>query len=455
MYERIEATLSELGIRPGSERSILVGYSGGADSTCLLHLLHAEGYDVSAGHLHHGQRPEADQEMRLCEAFCQELGVPFLSGRADVPALAKAAGIGLEEAGRKLRYQFLEQAAHALQCDWIATAHTRDDQAETVLHNLARGAGVHGAAGIPTVRGNIVRPILHVSREWTRAYCQSRHLWFHDDPANEDLQFSRARIRHRILPELGEVNPHAAHHIAEFATLMAEEDEFLDRAAASGLEHAELPRHPDLGFLSEGVECGFRADILRNLPPVLARRALRLAVRSMGGALDRNQCETAWEGVRSASKGSVSPEGASLALSWTPEEVWVRDLQPVEPFRYPLTAPGETISDVFGWKFEVYPSLGPSEKPARAALETELSAKGNLYFRAIEPGDEMQPLGFPHRRKVSDLAAEGGLSKAARSRLPLVCDLAGPIWIPGICLADRARRASGEPGWRIRFGPVS
>jgi tRNA(Ile)-lysidine synthase len=455
VFERIEATLSELGIRPGSERSILVGYSGGADSTFLLHCLHTAGYNVCAAHLHHGQRPEADQEMRLCEAFCQELGVPFLSGRADVPALAKAAGIGLEEAGRKLRYQFLEQAARALQCEWIATAHTLDDQAETVLHNLARGAGIQGAAGIPAVRGNIIRPILHVSREWTRGYCQSRHLWFHDDPANEDLRFSRARIRHRVLPELSQVNARAARHIAEFAALMAEEDAFLDRAAASGLEHAELPRHPELGFLSEAVECGFYAEILRSLPPVLARRGLRLAVRSMGGALDRNQCETAWEGILAGGKGSVSPAGTSLALSWSPDEVWVRDLQPVEPFRFPLTAPGETASDVFGWRFEVWPAQGPAENPVRAALETELCAKGNLFFRAIEPGDEMQPLGFPHRRKVSDLAAEAGLSKAVRNRLPLVCDLAGPVWIPGVCLAERARRVSGEPGWRIRFGPIS
>jgi tRNA(Ile)-lysidine synthase len=116
---------------------ILVGYSGGADSTCLVHLLSQSKVDFVAAHLHHGQRPEADKEMSLCEAFCQSLDVPFVSGRADVPRMSQELKIGLEEAGRMARYNFLNQAARRLECDSIATAHTGTDSVETIFATRA------------------------------------------------------------------------------------------------------------------------------------------------------------------------------------------------------------------------------------------------------------------------------------------------------------------------------
>ncbi len=166
----------------------LVGYSGGPDSTCLLHLLHRGGFDVIAAHLHHGQRAEADQEMALCQAFCDELGVPFMAGRADVPRIASSMKIGLEEAGRNARYQFFESAIAATNAAAVATAHTSDDQVETILLNIIRGSGLGGLRGIPERRGKIVRPLLPFSRAETRVYCEENGLWTHDDPANFQLR---------------------------------------------------------------------------------------------------------------------------------------------------------------------------------------------------------------------------------------------------------------------------
>ncbi|RYG30390.1 tRNA(Ile)-lysidine synthetase, partial [bacterium] len=123
MLEKLRAHLERTGLIPGGVR-VLVGYSGGADSTCMLHLLHRLGFDIVAAHLHHGQREEADREAALCEAFCTEIDVPFVSGRADVPRISREAGIGLEEAGRNARYEFFRQAAFRLECELIATAHT-------------------------------------------------------------------------------------------------------------------------------------------------------------------------------------------------------------------------------------------------------------------------------------------------------------------------------------------
>ena len=218
---------------------ILVGYSGGADSTCLLHLLKECGYDVVAAHLHHGQRPEADKELKLCEAFCQELDVPFASGKADVPRMANDLKIGIEEAGRMARYNLLEQAARRLDCDLIATAHTLTDHVETVLLNLVRGTGPTGLTGIPAVRQNIVRPLLSFNREETTKYCLDRGLWFHNEPGNENVDFSRVRIRSRVTPELSAINPNFEQAIVRCANIIDEEDRFLNGAAAAALEQSD------------------------------------------------------------------------------------------------------------------------------------------------------------------------------------------------------------------------
>ena len=202
-------------------------------------MLVQSGVDVVAAHLHHGQRAEADQESDRCAAFCAEMDVPFVPGKADVPAMAAALKMGLEEAGRRARYAFFEQAAAQTGCRSIATAHTRDDQLETVLLNMARGTGLAGLAGIPETRDAIVRPLLPFTREETRAYCDERGLWYHDDPANSDLSFARARVRHRVLPELRLCHPGCDASLGRLSHLAGEEDAFLDGMAAAALERCE------------------------------------------------------------------------------------------------------------------------------------------------------------------------------------------------------------------------
>jgi tRNA(Ile)-lysidine synthase len=458
VLERLEAHLRESGLIPGGSR-VLVGYSGGADSTCLLHLLHRLEVDVVAAHLHHGQRPEADREMGLCEAFCSELGVPFASGRADVPGLAAEMKIGIEEAGREARYGFFRQAAFRLGCDRIATAHTRTDLVETVLMNFARGTGLAGLAGIPRERDGIVRPLLQFSREDTRRYCEAEGLWFHDDPSNEDVSFARARLRHRVLPELRAINPAVDLAVARLARIAEEEDRFLNGAAAAALEGAEIPLNGPLRFLSLDAEAAFANDRLLALPPVLLKRALRLAAGVLGASLDAEQVETVVEGLQAGEKGAITAAGGRVALEWEAERLVLRDVQPTEPFRYPLTLPGETLSEEFGWRFVAYETEFDGRSLARASSETLLDAsalKGSLFFRSAAPGDEMRPLGFSGRRKLADLLSEARLTQAARRRLPIVCDLVGPVWAPGVCLDERAAPSKeGSRAILLRFESVS
>lgn len=402
--------------------------------------MHHAGLDVVAAHLHHGQREEADEELLRCEGFCQELGLPFVSGKADVPAIAKTRKIGLEEAGRDARYAFFEKAAAQTGCDTIVTAHTKTDQAETILLNLIRGAGLSGLAGIPEQRGNVVRPLLGVSRAETRAYCREHGLWTHDDPANEDISFSRARIRLRVLPELEAVHPAAQDALCRLGALAGEEDRFLDAAAAAALERCELPLNGELRFLTLDSEVAFGRAALLHLPPVLLRRSLRLAVEALGGRLEFQGTHGLAQGLASKELGSVTAPGGDVAVEWDAETVHIRHLTPFEPYRHPLAVPGITESEVLGWAFEASFEESASGTFLRNALSVAMNRtkiKGNLHFRSAQAGDALAPMGFGKKRKLSDLMGEAKLTPAARSRLPIVCDMAGPIWAPGVCLDDR------------------
>lgn len=455
LLERFRRHLAERDLIPSSG-PVLVGYSGGADSTTLLHLLHRTGIDVIAAHLHHGQREEADREMRLCEAFCAELGVAFVSGRADVPLIGEQMGMGLEEAGRHARYEFFRQASFRLGASAIATAHTRDDHIETVLLNLTRGSGMAGLAGIPERRDSVIRPLLPFTRAETRAYCDELGLWTHDDPANRDISFARARVRHRVIPELRAINPEVDAAVARMADTLDQEHRFLDSMAARALEDAECPLNGDLRFMTLDCEVAFHRSRLEAMPSVLFRRAIRLATGAMGQPLDHHQTLSVEEGLQHAPKGSVTAEGGRVCVEWDAELVHVRDLSPDEPFRFPLTVPGATDAESFGWTIEAAPceEAPPNRRQSLDAVIDLDAVRLPLNFRSLEPGDRIDPLGFEGHRKVSDLLSEAGLTSAARRRLPMICDILGVVWVPGVSVSNRASwQPTSTRGLRLSFRP--
>ncbi len=393
-----------------------------------------------AAHLHHGQREEAGKEMARCEEFCRSLNIPFMVGKADVPRMSRDLKIGIEEAGRMARYNFFNQAARQYECDLVATAHTGTDSVETILFNLVRGTGPSGLTGIDASRNGLIRPLLPFSRSETLAYCQENGLWFHNDPANESMDFSRARIRHRVSPELALVNPAYESAILRCASIIDEEDQFLNGAAANALERAEALLNGSLGFLTRDAEVAFDRTAIGSLPPVLFKRACRLAVSALGGAIDFEQTEAIASGFSANVSGSVTAEGGTVVAEWDEKLLHFRQLQPTEPFRFKLTCPGETESEEFGWKITAHHAPRSEKRNDRTALRVEVSiakTQGELYFRSVQPGDSMQPLGFSGTRKLSDLLSEAKLTKAARSRLPIICDFVGPIWAPGVCLSHR------------------
>ena len=197
------------------QSSILVGFSGGADSTALLHLLkkYAEltGAKLYAAHINHCIRgEEADRDEAFCKSFAQELGVTFFSLRTDVPKIAEQTGESVETAARRVRYEYFDSLMSENNIHILATAHNADDNLETILFNIARGTGLSGLCGIPNIRpcanGVVVRPIINMEKREILNYCEQNSLKFVTDSTNVDTDYTRNKIRAQIIPVMREVN---------------------------------------------------------------------------------------------------------------------------------------------------------------------------------------------------------------------------------------------------------
>jgi tRNA(Ile)-lysidine synthase len=436
MRMRFAAYLAEASLF-GPDSKLLVGVSGGPDSVCLFHMLHRLGYDVIAAHLHHGLRKEADREMALVSAWCDELEKPIVTGKALVGEIAKDRGMSLEQAGREARKTFLGQAHARLGTDFILTAHTQDDHLETVIFNLTRGTGLTGLAGIQPMRPPYVRPLLLFTRSETGEYCRSEGLWTHDDPANTDLVHSRARIRHRVVKELELINPGVRDAVTRLSEVVNEEDRFLNGSAAGVLEASEVEYNGPLHFLSKDCEVFLSAARLRDYPETLVRRALRLVASAWGGTLDFEQTLILLNFVRTGAKGAVTLEGGQGTIEVSEDFVHFRTLHVTTPFRFPLTLPGEVVSDEFGWVLTARRVEGPTiqKGPLVASLDAS-RIKGELHFRSPGPSDSVHLIGQAPK-PLADILKKGRLSKAAKARIPLICDMVGILWVPGHGVAER------------------
>jgi tRNA(Ile)-lysidine synthase len=258
---------------------IVLAVSGGPDSTALLHgaarLAPQRGWRLTVAHLDHGLRPSSAEEARGAAAAARALGLPSETRLADVAAVAAAEHRSIEDAGRQARYRFFEEVATAIGPDaLIATAHTADDAAETVLLRLARGAGLRGLRGIPARRGRIVRPLLGERRPALRAALDAAGIAYTVDPTNVDPRHAaRNRVRAELLPALERLNPAAVDALVRFGRLAADDDDLLDALAA-----AELTRRRG----SDGS-----LDWRDPPPRALGRRVLRLVIDAPAPSAER------------------------------------------------------------------------------------------------------------------------------------------------------------------------
>lgn len=232
--DSVLSVIKKYGMLENCDR-LVVGLSGGADSVCLLSVLNSlkeeYGFSLVAAHVNHGIRgEEAQRDEESCKKLCEKLGVPLEILHADIPALSKERGLGEEECGRQVRYEFFHSLAG--KNGKIATAHNLNDNAETLLLNLVRGAGSKGACGIPPIRDNIIRPLIETDRKSIERYCLENGLSYVTDSTNLECEYSRNKIRNKVLPLLCEINENAIGALSGFVSRMREQEAFIDGIAS-------------------------------------------------------------------------------------------------------------------------------------------------------------------------------------------------------------------------------
>lgn len=223
--------------------SVVVALSGGADSVALLDALISlkEKYNLTiyAAHINHGLRGlESERDESFCKILCENYKIKLFVKRANVREMAKAQKLSEELCGRNVRYSFLDETAKRFNAK-IATAHTASDNAETLIFNLTRGAGINGAGGIAPVRSNIIRPLIEVTRSQVEQYCSNNKLEYVTDSTNLSDDYTRNRLRHRVIPNLKDQNPQfelAALHFSQFAR---EASQYLENQAAAALDECK------------------------------------------------------------------------------------------------------------------------------------------------------------------------------------------------------------------------
>ncbi|MBQ9097202.1 MAG: tRNA lysidine(34) synthetase TilS [Clostridia bacterium] len=265
--ERVKKYICENGLLEKGD-SVVVAFSGGADSVCLLHMLYSLkdelDISVSAAHLHHGIRgEEADRDAEFAKSFCEKYEIPFYIEYANVPELAKTLGISEEEAGRNARYDFFESLIKQKSISKIATAHNKNDNAETILHHIIRGSGLGGIAGIPLKRGNIVRPILFLERKEIECYCKENNLDFVTDSTNLTQDYTRNKIRLGLFEYLKEFNPDIISTLCRLGENSSSDKSFIE-------EELEKVKHAIAGEDEYGLFVDI--DKFKNIHPSLQKR---------------------------------------------------------------------------------------------------------------------------------------------------------------------------------------
>ena len=424
---------------PGGGR-VLCACSGGADSTALLHLLRGmEGVEAVCAHFNHRLRDaESDRDEFFVQGLCDDLGVEFYRGAADVAAYAEAHKLGLEEAARELRYRFLQKTAREAGCERVATAHTANDNAETVLLHLIRGAGGRGLSGIPPVRDNIIRPLLNTTRTEIEGYLRRFGLDHMEDSSNADPAFARNRLRRSVFPVLEGLNARAVENICAAAALISEDEVFFNGLAEDFFGSAEN------GVLS--------VSALLELPKSAAMRVF-LKLRPGAG---REHIEALHALCRDgAARAALDLPGGRVTREYD-RLYFDLDAPPDPLFKIPRKElrSGETT---------IFPELGRAVRCSAANYPKEIYSSfntfyfqsekicGKIYAASREPGDEIRLCGRNCTKSVRKLFSEARLPLAARARTLVFSDAAGAVAVEGFGVAERCAPVAGKPAIKIEI----
>lgn len=464
MLEFITAYIEQHQLLPDQGR-VVVAVSGGADSLCLLHLLHrlcGPGQRYSAvqlhvAHLDHQLRGEVGESDAACVArIAEDWGLPVTLGSCDVARLAREERRSLEEAARVARYHFLREVAQGAP---IAVAHHQDDQVETLILHWLRGGGIVSMVGLRPRQRDIIRPLLCISRADTLAYCQQYQLAPLEDASNADTRFLRNRVRHEVLPLLASINPGIRETLIRNAETLRIDAEWIEAQVDTC-----WPR-----VVSEEPEPIIAIPALIALPLSLRRHLLRRAASRLHNGqspLETRHYQLIEQLIQhtGGEEQSLDLPGQLRAIRRGGTLVFTQARTSTQPRigaheSVQLTIPGQSAVPGTAWRAVAEFVQGQELQAALIALQHEdwrnvwriLRADkytvyvdgarlgAALYVRTRRPGDRMRPLGMAHEKKVQDILVDSRIARHEREQIPLFFAAEHCIWLAGIHIDDRVR----------------
>ena len=401
---------------------VLAAFSAGRDSRVMLDVLYKLSqtldFSVAVAHFNHQLRPEAQDELIFAQQVAKAYGIPFFSGTAQIGVLAK--GKNLQEVARRERYAFLNHIARQIGADVVATAHHADDQAETVLLHLLRGAGLAGLAAMRPATEKVIRPLLFASQEDIAAYAVENRLSYCQDQSNFSTKYLRNRIRWQLLPALKDYNPQIVEALNATADICSEEDGLLDDMAENSLA--------ELWLVEDTALSG--ADFDR-LPRALQRRVLRKAFYMFAGEKAELSFAQTQAIIDLKDERSVALPGGTVAYR-RGHIYFDRKVPPLPAFyeNIPLTADDKwhCLAN-WGWRYRAVAGKLPNRLP-RDTFWVTATEWPELCFRTRRPGDGVYSQGKTGKKKLKDLFIEAKLPGYMKNSWPLLIKAGEIIWVP-------------------------
>lgn len=445
LIKEVKKTINKYGMLTRGDK-VLVAVSGGPDSVALLYLL----YDLSSelelslvvAHLNHGLRgEESRKEADFVKELAGKLDLPIELSSIDLPALKRSWRLNVQEAARRARYRFFEEAAGKCSAQRIAIGHNADDQAETVLMRMLRGTGTRGLGGVHPVRGKYIRPLIEIPRHRILKFLEKKELPFVTDSSNLKTSYLRNKIRLKLLPELErEYNPGVQKNLLRIASILREEEGILESAADEAWKHTCKSQLRD--------QVVFDVPSLLNQPLSLQFRLLRRAIEAVSGSLwgidfDHIEALIKLAGSKYPNKLIHLPRGLLAERSYRKLILRKGTLPKGKSFQYTLKVPGMT-------------RLKELNQELRARILTDRKQvsfakdENRAYFdyhrlelpllvRNFRPGDRFQPLGMKGMKKVKDYFIEKKVPRRMRDRVPLLISDDKVIWVVGFRVDHRVR----------------
>jgi len=448
LVERVTETIKDNMMLNDGDK-VIVAVSGGPDSMCLLHILYLLREELNiklaAAHVNHCLRgEEADADEEYVRKFCNSIGVEFYSKRVDIHNYAQERNLSCETAGREVRYDFFQELLHKLKAQKVALAHNANDQAETVLMRIMRGAGMEGLVGIKPVRDNIfIRPIINILRGDIEAYCNENNLGARIDKSNLENIYNRNKVRLELIPYIQEnFNKDIVNTLVRLSQTVSKDNEYLDIISSDRCE---------LYVSIIGGRVIIRKEAFSE-PEAILTRIIRIALLKLVGSLKNFDKLHIYDIVdiahRPTGKKAVLPNNVVALNSYESIELYLNrgELEIKDQKEYKISI--NKINDVQCGKYKISAKL--VERKKMIDFKNKILTKyfdydkivGDMILRYRKEGDRFTPLGMSGSKKLKDIFIDMKIPQEERNKIPLICFGEDIGWIVGYRVSDKYKVTS-------------